>query len=140
MVLVPTFPGKYQVVGRVANPPSCNLGWTLLPYEADNFKWISERHGIDLSSTDEKEKHRRFQEFQPEFTMLEFTNWREEQQALNLIRTLLSLPAKAPFRVWCGNRQLAKRGAKDWVPWDTNSKRTGVICLSETLRHERLLN
>ena len=93
-----------------------DLGWTLLPYEADNFKWLSERHGIDLSSADEKEKYHRYQEFQPEFTTLEFTNWREEQQALNLIRTLQSLPTNTRLLVWCGNSHLAKKGGEDWVP------------------------
>jgi hypothetical protein len=93
-----------------------DLGWTLVPYEADNFKWLSEKHGIDFSNADENERYRRLGEFQSEFTTLEFTNWREEQQALNIIRALQSLPANTPILVWCGNSHHAKTTIQEWFP------------------------
>lgn len=93
-----------------------DFGWTLIHYEADNFKWISERHSIDLSNSDGNEKYRRYQEFQSEFTTLEFTNWREEQQALNIIKALAALPANTPILVWCGNNHHAKEGGDGWLP------------------------
>ena len=93
-----------------------DLGWTLLPYEADQFKWISEKHGIDVSNLDQNEKYRRFQEFQPEFTTPEFTNWREEQQALNILDAWKSLPPNTPLLVWCGNGHNSKLGSEEWQP------------------------
>lgn len=93
-----------------------DLGWTLVPYEFDRFKWLSEKHGIDLSTADETERFRRWQEFQPELTTLEFTNWRETQQALNLIAVLQSLPADTPLLVWCGNNHHSKKASDGWIP------------------------
>ena len=94
-----------------------NLGWTLLPYEADGFKWLTVRHGIRFSDSDSPdEKLRRWQEFQSEFMGPEHTNWREEQQALNLIQALQSLPLKTPLLVWCGNSHHSKEAGDDWIP------------------------
>jgi len=94
-----------------------DLGWTLIPYEADQFKWLSERHGIDFSPSDSpNEKFRRLHEFQSEFTELEFTNWREKEQALNIIRALQSLPEKSRLLVWCGNSHHSKQGGEEWIP------------------------
>ena len=93
-----------------------DLGWTLVPYEFDRFKWLFEKHGIDFSDSDETERYRRWQEFQPELTTLEFTNWREKQQALNLIAALQSLPANTALLVWCGNNHQAKKAGNGWIP------------------------
>ena len=94
-----------------------DLGWTLIAYEADQFKWLSERHGIDFSPSDSpNEKFRRWQEFQSEFTELEFTNWREKEQALNIIRALQSLPEHSRLLVWCGNSHHSKQGGQEWIP------------------------
>lgn len=93
-----------------------DLGWTLIPYEADSFKWLSERHGIDLSNSDEHERFRQHQKYQAEFLSMEFTNWREEQQARNLITALQSLPVNISLLVWCGNSHHAKIVIQDWIP------------------------
>jgi len=94
-----------------------DLGWTLLPYEDDQFKWLTFRHGIRFSESDPpEERFRRLREFQSEFTDLEYTNWREEQQALNIIQTLHTLPPKTPLLVWCGNDHHSKEPGKDWIP------------------------
>ena len=47
---------------------------------------------------------------------MEFTNWREEQQARNLIKALESLPANTPLLVWCGNSHQSKRPLQGWIP------------------------
>ena len=94
-----------------------DLGWTLIPYEADPFKWITAKHGVEFSdSVDSIERQRQYQEFQADFPTLEYTNWREEQQARNLIDALQSLPAGVPMLVWCGNSHLSKRPAQGWLP------------------------
>jgi hypothetical protein len=94
-----------------------DLGWTLIPYEADAFKWLALKHGIDFSNSDDpNEKAQQLQEFQSEFTTLEYTNWREEQQALNLLKTLQSLTRKTPLLVWCGNNHHSKQIRDDWIP------------------------
>ena len=94
-----------------------DLGWTLIPYEADQFKWLSERHGIDFSAFDTpNEKVQKLQEFESEFSGLEFTNWREKEQALNIIQALQSLPENTPLLVWCGNSHHSKEGGQEWIP------------------------
>jgi hypothetical protein len=104
-----------------------DLGWTLIPYEADNFKWISEKHGLDTSSAGEAEKRSWFQSFQAEFTSPEFTNWREEQQALNLIKILRSLPGNSSLLVWCGNSHPSKEPLEGWLPMGYQFKRQARI-------------
>jgi hypothetical protein len=71
-----------------------DLGWTLVPYEAD------------------------FDSKPPRFANLswEETNWREEQQALNLIEALASLNEEAKLLVWCGNGHLTKHRFDEWCP------------------------
>ena len=94
-----------------------DLGGNLVPYEADQFKWLTAKHGIHFSDSDSPdEKTRRLQEFQSEFMALEFTNWREEQQALDLIQALQTLPPKTPLLVWCGNGHHSKQAGEDWIP------------------------
>jgi hypothetical protein len=105
-----------------------DLGWTLLPYEADQLKWLAVKHGIRFSDADSPdERLRRWQEFQSEFTALEFTNWREEQQALNLIQMLGSLPPKTPLLVWCGNSHHSKEAGGDWIPMGYQFKKHSSI-------------
>ena len=94
-----------------------DLGWTLIPYEADQFKWLSEKHGLDFSTSDgPDEKFQRWQQFQSEFTELEFTNWREKEQALNIIKALQSLPENSRLLVWCGNSHHSKQAEQEWIP------------------------
>lgn len=116
---VPEIEGGYlqQPEMRSFIQAALDLGWTLVPYEADQFKWLSERHGLDFSAEENtQEKIRRFQEFQSEFAGLEFTNWREEQQALNVLKALQALPQDTPLLVWCGNSHHSKTGGQGWVP------------------------
>jgi hypothetical protein len=56
-----------------------DLGWTLIAYEADSAQ--------EPAGLNEREKN----------------NWREEQQASNLIEALARLPEEARLLVWCGN-------------------------------------
>jgi hypothetical protein len=111
----------HQDEGYLAQPEmkdfiqsALDLGWTLIPYEADQFKWLSARHGIDFTNPDNLNE--RYQGFQSEFTTLEFTNWREEQQALNLISALQALPADTRMLVWCGNGHNSKAALSEWSP------------------------
>jgi hypothetical protein len=71
------------------------LGWWLLSYEAD---FSLQPPGLERRSREE-------------------TNWREEQQARNLLGALTPLPAEQKLLVWCGNHHLSKRSLNDeWVP------------------------
>jgi len=48
-----------------------------------------------------------------------FTNWREEQQARNLVKALEDLPSDVRVLVWCGNGHLYRErpgGGLTWVP------------------------
>jgi hypothetical protein len=94
-----------------------DLGWTLIPYEANEFKWLSLKHDIHFSDLDDQiVREQRLKEFQSEFMELEFTNWREEQQALNIINALASLPGDTKLLIWCGNSHLSKQPAQGWIP------------------------
>ena len=70
------------------------LGWTLVPYEADMCLRPSEFE--HLSS--------------------EETNWRDDQQARNLVSVLKALPGPHPLFVWCGNSHLLKVSVQDLRP------------------------
>jgi len=51
-----------------------------------------------------------------EFLTMEFTNWREREQAQNLCRVLAAAPGE-PLLVWSGNSHAAKEtGDDEWVP------------------------
>jgi len=66
-------------------------------------------------------------EFQHEFPTPEFTNWREEQQALNIIKALQPLSANTPILVWCGNSHHAKMIIQEWLPMGYQFKKHSSI-------------
>ena len=49
------------------------------------------------------------------FLTMEFTNWREREQAANLGRLTAADPAE-PLLVWCGNGHASKNQISDWIP------------------------
>lgn len=94
-----------------------DLGWSLIAYEANFVQWLSARHDLDLPNTDNiYEISHLLQPYQTEFMSREFTNWREEQQARNLIKALESLPTNTTLLVWCGNSHQSKRPLQGWFP------------------------
>jgi hypothetical protein len=46
---------------------------------------------------------------------MEFTNWREREQASNLCQLTAAAPDE-PLLVWCGNSHASKQKAEDWIP------------------------
>jgi hypothetical protein len=46
---------------------------------------------------------------------LDFTNWREREQARNLCGAVAAVPAE-PMLVWCGNGHATKTAAGEWIP------------------------
>jgi hypothetical protein len=72
-----------------------DLGWTLWAYEAV----------IDITP-DTDQNHLR---------SMEFTNWREREQAANLCHLVDAAPGE-PLLVWCGNGHATKEKSRDWVP------------------------
>ena len=46
---------------------------------------------------------------------MEFTNWREREQAGHLCRLLAAAPAE-PLLVWCGNGHASKKSDSEWIP------------------------
>jgi hypothetical protein len=71
------------------------LGWSLWAYEAV----LTMTADIDPA----------------EFRTMEFTNWRDHEQAANLYRLTAADPAE-PLLVWCGNGHASKVKTDDWVP------------------------
>ena len=105
-----------------------DLGWTLIPYEADNFKWLSAKYGIIFQNpNDSQERYDQIQKHQADLLTMEYTNWREEQQALNLIAALGSLPTGARMLVWCGNSHLSKAASDEWVPMGCQFKQHSIV-------------
>jgi hypothetical protein len=51
----------------------------------------------------------------PELLSLEFTNWREREQAQNLCHLLAAAPA-GPLLVWSGNGHASKEAVGEWIP------------------------
>jgi hypothetical protein len=72
-----------------------DLGWTLWAYEAA-IEPVAEINPADLVS-------------------LEFTNWREREQARNLCN-LVSAAPRVPLLIWCGNGHATKQPVDDWTP------------------------
>jgi hypothetical protein len=79
------------------------LGWTLIPYEADT------------------------QHEPPRLSHQQSVNWREEQQARNLIESLNKLPVESKILVWCGNGHHSKQIIGDWVPMGYQFQRLSGI-------------
>ncbi len=69
-----------------------DLGWTLVPYEAE-----VQRQPQRLSDA-------------------ERINWREREQALQLAAALDRLPGSGKLLVWCGNSHLAEIEMGNWTP------------------------
>ena len=72
-----------------------DLGWSLWAYEAQ----------IQVTADTDP----------AELLSLEFTNWREREQARNLCRVRASAPDE-PLLVWCGNGHAGKEPVGDWIP------------------------
>ena len=92
---------SHEPIGYLGQPDmreliaaALKLGWTLAPYEAD----------FDLKP--------------PEFANLsmEETNWREEQQARNLVAALERIEDDEKLFVWCGNSHLSRHRGDTWYP------------------------
>jgi hypothetical protein len=71
------------------------LGWTLWAYEAV----------VEMTADTDP----------AEFLTMEFTNWREREQAASLCRLTAAAPAE-PLLVWCGNGHASKVEFGDWTP------------------------
>jgi hypothetical protein len=118
-----------QAAGYLAQPEmraflqaALDLGWTLLHYEADAVCWLRQRFPAEFAGLDSLPKFQPddnqsagiLQRLGPHLQTMDYTNWREEQQALNLVAHLGALPADARLLVWCGNSHLSKAHPKKW--------------------------
>jgi len=80
---------------RALMTTALDLGWTLWAYDAV----IEARPDHDPA----------------EFLTMEFTNWREREQAQNLCRVLAEAPGES-LLVWTGNGHAATEPSGEWVP------------------------
>lgn len=93
------------------------LGWTLVPYEADHVGWLKARYGADyLDTKNIQDFSSQFRPYRADLLSQEYTDWREEQQSLNIIEVLQTLPVDTKFLVWSGNSHHSKRGDDEWQP------------------------
>jgi hypothetical protein len=94
---VPSVPGGYlaQPEMRRLIGAALDLGWTLWAYEAV----------FEITADTDQDR----------FRTMEFTNWREREQARNLCQLRAAAPAE-PLLVWCGNGHAGKEVVQDWVP------------------------
>lgn len=85
-----------------------DLGWTLVPYEADYDNHPGERKRAEQIDWEEERK-------QPTLSdaAIATIGWREEQQARNLCKALDALPPGTKLLVWCGNSHHSKE-RNDW--------------------------
>ena len=105
---VPEVPGGYlaQPDMRRLITVALEKGWSLWAYEA-----VIEA----AASTDPAE-----------LLSIEFTNWREREQAANLCKVLAAAPAE-PLLVWCGNGHAYKAAIDDWVPMGWHFRTTSGV-------------
>lgn len=101
-----------------------DMGWTLVAYEANSSPWLSAKYGEAFQTPRNSQE---FQKYQIDLLSMEYTNWREEQQALNLIKTLQSLPTGTSMLVWCGNDHPSKKASREWLPMGYQFKKPGTI-------------
>jgi hypothetical protein len=92
---VPRVPGGYlaQPDMRRLITTALDLGWTLWAYEAD------------IQPADDP----------TDLLTMEFTNWREREQAQNLCQVLAEAPVQ-PLLVWSGNSHAPKQASDEWIP------------------------
>jgi hypothetical protein len=92
---IPPTAGGYlaQPEMRTLITTALDLGWSLWAYEAR----------IDPGKDD------------AELVSLEFTTWREREQAKNLCQLRAAAPGEA-LLVWCGNGHACKHAGSQWVP------------------------
>ncbi len=93
---VPPRPGGYlaQEGMRRLIRTALDLGWTLVPYEADTSKAPTF----------------------PDAKGIAATNWREQEQAKNLAAVMKTLGPDGRLLVWCGNSHLEKKPIGNWKP------------------------
>jgi hypothetical protein len=91
---------------RTLMATALDLGWTLWAYDAV----IELRRDQDVDW----------------LVSMEFTNWRERQQATNLGQLVAGAPAE-PLLVWYGGGHASKRNDQEWVPMGWHFReRSGV--------------
>ncbi len=95
IVAIPPVPGGYlaQPDMRRLIMAALELGWSLWAYEAGPAAGTG----------------------QAEMLTMEFTNWREHEQAQNLCHLRAAAPDE-PLLVWCGNGHACKEAMQEWVP------------------------
>jgi hypothetical protein len=95
IVAIPPVSGGYlaQPDMRRLITTALELGWSLWAYEAEPAAGTG----------------------QAEMLTMEFTNWREHEQAQNLCQLRAAAPAE-PLLVWCGNGHAGKEAVQEWVP------------------------
>ena len=101
-----------------------DLGWTLSAYEAYSSSWFSAKYGADFQTPRNAQE---FHKYQTDLMSMEYTNWREEQQARNLISALQALPANSQLLIWCGNSHHSKTANQDWRPMGYCFQQSGGI-------------
>lgn len=90
---------------RALMTAALDLGWTLWAYEA-----VFDPRGRDPA----------------DLRGLEFTNWREREQAQNLCRVLAEAPGE-PLLAWTGNSHAATEASAGWVPMGCHFPRLSGI-------------
>jgi len=91
-----------------------DLGWTLLPYEARGEAPVIAALGP--RPTDPLEAAEYDRKFQEALLSKEHTNWREREQAKNLVSALEALPGSSKLFVWCGNSHHYESILNNWIP------------------------
>ena len=86
-----------------------DLGWTLVPYEADYEAHPAELRKAESINWEEEQQTPGLSD-----PAMESISWREEQQARNLCHALGALPAGTMLLVWCGNSHHSKE-SHDWL-------------------------
>jgi hypothetical protein len=92
--------GQPEMVSFIQS--ALDLGWALIPYEAQ-CQQNPMVAALGPEPNDPLEAADYWKKLQEIMSSMEYNNWREKEQAKNLVSALKALPGDSKLFVWCGN-------------------------------------
>jgi len=94
-----------------------DLGWTLIHYEDDGLTWLQNKYADSVPRELANEGTGAvYKKYQADFLSDAYTNYRELQQAKNIINFLATVPDTTKLLIWCGNGHHGKAPSENWIP------------------------
>jgi hypothetical protein len=101
---------------RLLAQTALDLRWTLVAYEAFTLAYFNNKIASNNIQSLTREQQIFLYQHRKTLMSVEYSNWREEQQAINIISVLSTLPKDTKALIWCGNGHLYKRAQQKTKP------------------------